>query len=185
MNSGDGRPPRPWKLVARGEERDLVILRIREDLLEHPRTGAAHPRVVIDCPDWVNVLAMTPRRQVVMVRQYRNGVGALTLELPGGLVDPGEAPEAAAARELEEETGYRPKRMVPLGWLHPNPPLQSNRCYSFMALDCERVSDGHPDGGEDIQVELHARDALPQMIREGQVTHALTVSALYLAEHLP
>src|SRR5690349_16614812 len=122
--------PRPaWTRVRRGEETDLHILRIREDQVEDGRTGKRYPRVAISCPDWVNVIPVTRSGEVVLVRQFRFGIWQDTLEIPGGMVDDGEAPADAALRELEEETGYRPRELVPLGSIHPNPALQSNRCH--------------------------------------------------------
>lgn len=176
--------PLPWPLVKKGRPLDFTILTLREDHVRHPHDGTVHPRVVIDAPDWVNVLALTPRNEAILVRQYRVGISANTLELPGGMVDAGETPEHAASRELEEETGYRAGKLVALGFVHPNPALQSNRIFTFLALGCEAVTEQHLDAGEDIVVELHSRHTLPRLVREGQVTHALAVSALYLAEHV-
>ena len=80
-------------------------------------------------PDWINVIPLTDDGQVVMVRQYRFGIEGFTLEIPGGMCDPGEPPLEAARREMREETGYAPSEMIELGWVHPNPPLQNNRCF--------------------------------------------------------
>ena len=77
------------------------------------------------------------------------------------MVDPGEDPALAAARELEEETGYVAGRLVALGPVHPNPALQANRCHSFLALDCVKRHEGRQDAGEDIAVELHPRAPCP------------------------
>src|SRR5690349_8914182 len=109
-----------WRRVNRGQPHDFTILTIREDTFEDSRDGGRHPRVIIDCPDWVNILALTAEDELVLVRQFRAGVNALPLELAGGLVDAGETPAAAAERELHEETGYVPGRFLPLGAFHPN-----------------------------------------------------------------
>src|SRR4051812_5610502 len=119
--------------LRQGLEHDYTVLKVREDIYADPRTGDEHPRVFIDTPEWCNIIAVTPEDQLVLIRQYRFGVGASTLEIPGGLVERGEDPAAAAARELEEETGYVAGRVVPLGAVHPNPALQGNRCHSFLA----------------------------------------------------
>jgi 8-oxo-dGTP pyrophosphatase MutT (NUDIX family) len=173
--------PPEWKRLWSHRHHDFTILKVREDIVEDPRDGSEHPRVVIEAPDWVNVVAVTRDEQVVLIRQFRAGVWANTLEIPGGMVDPGEDPQAAAIRELEEETGYRPQRVVPLGWVHPNPALQANKCHSFLALDCEKVGEASLDEGEDIEVVVAPRAELPRLVREGKITHALVVAAFHLA----
>ncbi|MEZ4518692.1 MAG: NUDIX hydrolase [Chloroflexota bacterium] len=77
-----------------------------------PRTGKEHSFYILEAPDWVNVIPLTPDEQVVMVRQYRHGTGTVTLESPAGMADhDGEALAVAAARELREETGSKPARL--------------------------------------------------------------------------
>jgi len=169
-----------WRTLQHGDVHDYTILRIREDQVEDPH-GRRYPRVRIDCPDWVTIVAFTTAGDAVMVRQYRAGIDADTLEIPGGVVDPGETPEMAARRELEEETGFRARRWVFLGVSHPNPALQSNRHHSFLALDCERVHAPRLDAGEDIRVELVPRARVPELVREGAISHALVLVSLYLA----
>jgi len=169
-----------WRTLRRGDERDFTILRIREDALEDGH-GREHPRVIISAPDWVNVLALTPDRQAVMVRQFRAGIGADTLEVPGGMVDPHETPALAAARELEEETGFVAGRWVFLGASHPNPAIQTNRLHSFLALDCQRDGRMALESGEDIRVELVPAASLRGRIESGEITHALVLATLFQA----
>ncbi|RKH53947.1 NUDIX hydrolase [Corallococcus aberystwythensis] len=171
---------KPWPRLRRGLEHDFSVVKVREDVVADPRTNLEHGRVRMECADWVNVIAVTKQDELVMVRQFRFGIDAATLEVPGGVIDPGEDPATAAVRELEEETGYRAGRLEPLGGVHPNPAFQGNRCFSYLALDCERVSDGNQDDGEDIAVELYPRADVPRLILEGHITHSLVVVAFFL-----
>jgi 8-oxo-dGTP pyrophosphatase MutT (NUDIX family) len=172
--------PRPWPRLRRGLEHDFKVLKVRQDVVADPRTGHEHPRVRLECDDWVNVLALTAQDELILIRQYRFGTEAVTLEIPGGVIEPGEDPALAAARELEEETGYVAGRVEPLGSVHPNPALQGNRCHSFLALDCVKQHAGRQDEGEDILVQLYPRADVPRLILEGQITHSLVVVAFYL-----
>ncbi|MFL5355126.1 NUDIX hydrolase [Archangium sp.] len=171
---------KPWPRLRKGLSHDYRVLKVRQDVVADPRTGHEHPRVLIDCTDWVNVIAVTKDDELVLIRQYRFGTEQTTLEIPGGMVEPGEDPAVAAARELEEETGYVPGRVVGLGKVHPNPAIQNNVCHSFLALDCVKVHEGKQDAGEDIAVELHPRSAAPELIRSGAITHSLVVVAFFL-----
>jgi 8-oxo-dGTP pyrophosphatase MutT (NUDIX family) len=139
--------------------------------------------VVIQCTDWVNIIPVTLDDQIVLVRQFRVGVWSNSLEIPGGMVDPGESPQRAAVRELEEETGYVPGHVIPLGSVHPNPALQANRCHSFLALGCNRTSDVSLDAGEDIEVVLRPRREIPEMLWNGEISHSLVLAA-FLRERL-
>lgn len=170
--------PRPWNKVGVRTEKDYRIFVARTFDVTDPRNGNPYVRTVIDAPDWVNVIPVTERGEVVLVRQFRFGTWSNTLEIPGGIVDPGEDARTAAARELEEETGFRPAKLTPIGVSHPNPAIMSNRLHSFVADGCVKVSDGHLDGSEDIQLVIVPRAELPGLVRSGQITHSLVLAAL-------
>ena len=129
-------------------------------------------------PDWVNIVPITPEGNVVLIRQHRWGVDAETLEIPGGMVDPGESPQDAGVRELAEETGYGGGRVVPLGWVHPNPAIQGNKCWMFAMLDAVVVGETQLDAGEDIEVELVGLSELPGLLDQGAISHALAMVSL-------
>lgn len=106
----------------------------------------------------------------------------MTLEIPGGLVDPGESPAEAGARELLEETGYRVGRLTSLGSINPNPALFVNRCHMLVAENCESVAPIQNSATEETIVELLPRAELPETLRNGGIDHALVVAALYYFE---
>jgi 8-oxo-dGTP pyrophosphatase MutT (NUDIX family) len=134
---------------------------------------------VIETQDWVNIIPITADHRVVMVRQYRHGSREVTLEIPGGLVDVGETPESAAARELLEETGYQAEGVVKIGVSNPNPAIFNNRCYTFVARNVTKVRDPMPDQTEDIEVVLIPLMEIPELIRKGKIDHAIVISAFY------
>jgi ADP-ribose pyrophosphatase len=174
--------PKPWKRVELQRSIDFDIFKVNEYRAADPRNGVEHSRVHLDVRDTVSVLALTPDQQAVMVRQFRFGIASNTLELPAGLIEQGEDPAAAAARELEEETGYRPAAMRSLGWFHPNPAWQNNRQFAFVAEGCRRVHGGNQDEGEDIEVELFPLAHLNQLVASGEITHSAVMTVLYLAQ---
>ncbi len=131
--------------------------------------------------DWVHIVPVTTDGRFVLVRQYRHGSCAFSVELPGGAIsEPGESPEQAAVRELLEETGYAPRRMLSLGSVNPNPALFGNRCYTFLAEDCDRVAEPQLDLGEDLEVLTVTRGELDALVRRGEVDHALVCAGMYL-----
>jgi 8-oxo-dGTP pyrophosphatase MutT (NUDIX family) len=133
----------------------------------------------LESSPWVNVIPLTPENNVVLIRQYRHGIRDVTLEIPGGLVEDGDTPEEAAAKELAEETGYRSTEMISFGAVHPNPAIQNNLCYTFLAKDAFVGGVQQQDEKEDIEVLLRPLDEIPRLIREGQISHSLVVVAFY------
>lgn len=155
------------------------LFELRRDQLEAD-AAARREALVLEAPLWVNVVPRLPDGRVVLVRQWRFGIGAPTLEIPGGMVEPGEEPAAAAARELLEETGYRAGRIAPLGEVEPNPAFLANRCHTFLATELERVGEPEGDGEEELEVVLERLEELPRRVASGEIRHALVVAALYL-----
>jgi 8-oxo-dGTP pyrophosphatase MutT (NUDIX family) len=139
-----------------------------------------HPFYVIEATDWVNIIPVTPEGQLVFIRQYRHGVREVTLEVPGGMVDPGETAAEAARREMHEETGYDTEQIIHLGGVAPNPAIQNNLCHSYLALDARPAGTQNLEGTEEIEVVLVDPAEVPGLIVSGQITHALVVTAFYL-----
>ena len=138
---------------------------------------------VIECGTWVNVIALTKRQEIVLVRQYRHAVGQVLLEIPAGVMDAeDESPLQAAKRELLEETGYTSENFIEVGRVYPNPATHTNLTYSFLALDVELVSQQNLDKTEEIEVSLIPFDEFVTLAKTGDLPQALHISALFFAQ---
>jgi 8-oxo-dGTP pyrophosphatase MutT (NUDIX family) len=184
---GDAPTPRavvPWKRTGGERAVDFDVFRVVRFTARSPRTGEERPFSVIETSDWVNVVALTPAGEVVCVRQFRHGIGAVTLEIPGGVVDDGEDPAAAAVRELREETGFEGAPPSRLGCVEPNPAILSNRCHIYLVRDAARRVEPALDPGEDIETVLVPLEDVQAAARDGRIRHALVLCALALLRDL-
>lgn len=136
---------------------------------------------VLDFLDWVNIVALTEDNQVLFVRQYRQGIDDITLEVPGGAIHIGEDPKLAAIRELREETGHEAKSIEYVGVIQPNPAIQSNRCHIYLARDCIKVAEPELDPLEELEVSHFSLDDVREMIRDGEIQHSLVLNSLFLS----
>jgi ADP-ribose pyrophosphatase len=177
-----GGEPSRW---IREGERTLAstrVLDLQSVRFRKPAGGETKEFVVIHAPDWVNVIAHTPEGRIVLVRQFRFGSNALSLEVPGGMIEKGENPIAAGVRELLEETGYGGGTVSLLGSVRPNPAIQDNLCHFVLVEGAVPTGPMNWDEDEDIQVSTAPRDEVLGWARSGAITHSLSVAALMLFE---
>lgn len=135
-------------------------------------------------PSWVNIFALTPENEAILVRQPRVGMMHMTLETPGGGIDDNEDPCLAAHRELEEETGFRAGSMHALGTISPNPAIMTNRLHMFLARDCRIPKDRQhfPDESEQIEIVKVSMAELDQLLGQGQIHNALASLTILMAQ---
>ena len=170
-----------WNLVDSISLRKYRTVEVREDTYEFVNEKQQRGFVVCDSADWVVIIPVTDDQQVVFIRQFRAGIGDVVLELPGGVIEPEENPTESAVRELREETGYVPKNVEICGPLLPNPALNTASYHVAVAAGCKPEFDQQPEPYEDITVELRHVSEIPQMIKSGELKHALCIAALAIS----
>jgi 8-oxo-dGTP pyrophosphatase MutT (NUDIX family) len=174
---------KPWKTIRTKLIGDFRIFKLRSDVKISPRTGKEHDFYVLDSVNWVNVIAVTPDRQLVMVEQFRHGSNTVELEIPGGMMDAGEAdPVATAMRELREETGYEGENARLLGKVWSNPAILNNKTFTVLIENCQLKHGVEFDSGEDISTRLVPVADIPKLIAEEKIGHPLVIVALYYFE---
>jgi 8-oxo-dGTP pyrophosphatase MutT (NUDIX family) len=166
-----------WRLGARHPGHDYRIFKTHFQDGVNPRTGAITRFSLIEAGDWVNVIALTADEQVVMLRQYRPGIDRVCLEIPGGMIDPGEDPLAAGLRELVEETGYAGGQAEIIGKVAPNPAIQNNTLYTVLVRGVALIEAPRPDAGEVLAVHTTPLADVLAQVRTGEIEHALVVVA--------
>lgn len=169
-----------WQKVGTKPVGDFRIFKIRSDEKISPRTGRHCDFFVIESVDWVNVIAVTPRDELVMVEQYRHGSNTIELEIPGGMMDAHENdPVATGVRELREETGYEGRNSRALGWTYANPAIMNNRSHFVVVEQCVHKHACEFDHSEDLLTRLVSWSEIPNLVRAGKIRHPLVVAALY------
>jgi len=167
-----------WEKLGSEAGPEIPLFNVRFDTMQHPTSSVELQRLVLETVDWVNVVAITADGKIVMVEQFRFGVGELTTEPVGGMIDHGEESLEAAKRELLEETGFGGGRWRYLGSVQANPAIHNNLCHHWLVEDTVLVQEPEPDEGEAIRVHLMTLDEVKAAIAVGKVRHSLGLSAL-------
>lgn len=181
MQDSENSPSR-WERLSRTSLVKTRIFDLEQIRFRHPVRGTERDFVVLNPPDWVNVIAVTPDHQIVLVNQFRYGLDDFSLEIPGGVIDAGEDFMTAGLRELREETGYVGSAPRLLGSVDPNPAMQSNRSHLILVTDAQRTAEVAWDPDEEIEVSLQPVDDVLALARNGGITHSLVLNALFLFE---
>ena len=174
-------PVKSWKVLDTKYLFKRTGLAVRIDQCETSNGHIFEP-YIIETGTWVNVIALTKNREVILIKQYRHGVGQILVEIPAGIMDEEDgSPRQAAQRELLEETGYTSEQFIEVGKVYPNPATHNNLTYSFLALDVEKVGRQNLDATEEIDVFLVPLDEFISLVKGGDLPQALHVSALFFA----
>lgn len=168
-----------WETLSQEVKSRSIIFKHEVVKRKSPNNHISGSFDVIHCLNWVNIIPITPHGEVIFVRQYRHGVDEVTLEIPGGAVDPGEEFPTAAKRELVEETGYIASEMISLGKIHPNPAFMSNECEIFLAKDVQPTGEMSLDPLEEIELVSYPLEQIDDLILKRKITHSLVINAFY------
>jgi 8-oxo-dGTP pyrophosphatase MutT (NUDIX family) len=167
-----------WEVLRSEPGPDLVLFQARYDWVRNPRNAKSMKAVILECPDWINIVAVTPEQKLVVVKQFRFGVAKTTVEIPAGIIEGGESSQQAAIRELQEETGYTSANWKYLGWAEANPAFLNNICHHWLALDVVKTDAMQLDDGEEISVTELSLEEVGLEITKGSMRNALTLLAL-------
>jgi ADP-ribose pyrophosphatase len=170
-----------WKVLESDYLHKEPWLTIRKEKCELPNGTVMPAYYIIEYPTWVSVLALTKDNKAVFVKQYRHGLGVVSIELPGGVVDAGETPEQGIKREIKEETGYEFESYEYLGKISPNPATSTNYMHMYLARGGEKVAEQSLDETEDVEVALYSLDEVKQMLKENKIVQSLHCTTIFYA----
>jgi ADP-ribose pyrophosphatase len=156
-------------------------LTVRKEKCELPNGKIMPAYYVLEYPTWSTVFALTKDNKAVFVKQYRHGLGVVSIETPGGVVDQGETPEEAVKRELIEETGYEFESLEYLGKISANPATTNNYMHMYLAKGGEKIAEQSLDETEDVEVVLYTLDEVKQLLKNNQIVQSLHVTCMFYA----
>ncbi len=165
-----------WKLLKSAQVFASGPFNVMQKNYINPENKSDFKAHVLDLPDWVNIIGMNDEGNILLIKQYRFGTNSISLEIPGGCVEPDEIPEKAAIRELKEETGYGAKKIECIGVVDANPAIMNNKCYSFLAKISEK-GDVKLDPNEIIETEFATPVRVKKYLKEGKITNAYVIGA--------
>lgn len=169
----------PWTLLGSRKLLQDRWISLRADRLRTAEGREIDPWYVLDYPDWAVVVALTADDRLVLVRQWRHAAQAWCLELPGGVMDPGDADAiATASRELREETGFAAEDWRYLYGGHPNPAIQTNTLHVTLARDARLAGPALSEPTEAIRVECLPVPAVLAGIGQGMIGQSMHVGAI-------
>lgn len=154
------------------------LFRLRRERFRSRKSGKLHDYYVAHLADGVQAITVTPAMELVMVRQFRAGSRHDSLEMPGGLVEPGEDPCVAGMRELFEETGYAGDPPETLGVIWSNPAILSMSTTTIITRNARRVANPSPEKSEELLLELVPVADIPALIKSGRIEHAACIAGL-------
>jgi len=171
-----------WQLVKKAPAVDLGILNIQHHFYKNPRNEKVIQTVAIEAQDAVNVIALTKDKKVIMVKQFRFGIGDYTLEIPGGMIDEGEPILKAAKRELREETGYAGTQWQFIGKILSNPVFMNSSVHHYLALGVTKQFELELDEAEEVEIVKLSIPTVFEYIQQGFIQHPHTITAFYFAK---
>jgi 8-oxo-dGTP pyrophosphatase MutT (NUDIX family) len=172
---------KPWQVL----DSKLIVserwLQLREDRVRLANGHEIERFHVIHGPDWASVLCVTDASEVVLVRQYRHGIGSASLELPAGVIEPHETPEEAARRELLEETGYAADDWVCIQSVSTEPARHTTHAHFYLARGARRVQEPNPEESEILELVTVPLADLKRLASEGGIVHGVQIGAILSA----